>query len=207
MCHNHQILYLPCHHIHKRITLCQYAITPLVRRATTFPFILPLQIPPQDPLFGDSKHDVTTSGEMSHELCEDCRLPDLDVFHLEDMEKELGYRIAVDVERGQREMATAPVMTRREVVNVQAVKEAPVKELKGVGKGKDLQVEVVKLQDQKEQFQRTDGTGDADKAVATTSWTALPYTGGLGLLVSVKNAKRIIVPEAELGRRKRQSKL
>ncbi|KAF2102249.1 hypothetical protein NA57DRAFT_54169 [Rhizodiscina lignyota] len=185
MCYNHRTVHRPCHHIHERITLCQYAIRPLVRRATTFPYIQALQMPSQHPIFGDDKHNVTLTAEESNEPCVDCCLPELDIFHLDDMTKELGYRISVDVDDSRSKVG---VVTKREVVNLVEEPKLQVDE-NGVMKELDLKCEVVKLPEMKKVDQVTVIKKENGKTVAMISKDAISYTGGLGLLVYVKNPR------------------
>lgn len=98
MCHNHRTIYTACGHVEEHVTLCHYSLKPLVRRAASYPYISALQIPPQHPKLGDPNHDVVLTAETKKEQCEDCRLPDLNVWHLDEMAKELGYRVNVDID-------------------------------------------------------------------------------------------------------------
>lgn len=152
-------------------------------------------MPPQHPITGDEKHNVTCTAEESNEPCEDCRLPDLDIFRLEEMTKELGYRVSVDVDDGSDKIA---VVTKREVTNSF---EAAGKQLRDAKETEvDLKCEVVHLL-RKEKLCGSAGANE------TASMMALPYTIGLGLLVAVKNVKAKAEEDRATRKRKRTAKL
>ncbi|KAL2358351.1 hypothetical protein BJ546DRAFT_4865 [Cryomyces antarcticus] len=93
MCANDRTIFA-CHHHHENITLCAAAVSPLVRRATTFPYTA--AIPEVGSFTG---HDVFLTASKSDELCDDCQrkvsgaskgaveIPDLDIWHLDEYTK------------------------------------------------------------------------------------------------------------------------
>ncbi|TKA74896.1 hypothetical protein B0A49_07891 [Cryomyces minteri] len=93
MCANNRTIFA-CHHHRENITLCAAAISPLIRRATTFPYT------PVIPEVGSfTGHDVFLTASKSDELCNDCQrkvsgaskgaveTPDLDIWHLDEYMK------------------------------------------------------------------------------------------------------------------------
>lgn len=71
MCHN-QITHFNCNHIHTRVKLCRPALTPILHRATVFPYLQTL--PPVNSLF---KHDVMLQTVKVDAPCERCQQMDL----------------------------------------------------------------------------------------------------------------------------------
>lgn len=196
MCRNHRTIYA-CHHFHEQITICGPAIAPLIRRATVFPYSSPtpgVQV--------SSGHDVILTAVTSVESCTDCQLPTLDVFSLDQSIKAMqekgemkpnnsgSYRISVTVDE------TISLISNGAVIGKTNHTMADLQKSLASREGEPATVsEAVQLADEVNERIAVTNEGHARnkkklQIVPTTSTsTFVPYTGGLGLLVTMRSPR------------------
>lgn len=198
MCRNHRTIYA-CHHFHEQVTLCGPAVAPLIRRATVFPYSSPTS-----EVQASSGHDVILTAVTSAESCIDCQLPTLDVFNLDQsiqaMQEKDGvkpndsgsYRISVTVENTTSLISNGAVIGKTSHTTADSQKSLISRE-----GGPAAMSEAAQLADEvNERIAVTEGHARNKKnlqIVPTTSTnTFVPYTGGLGLLVTMKSPRDVM---------------